>query len=208
MLSIRWAASIATLETRMRELFLSHRALRSSIDLSGLDETPDGPLSNPMARDTYRAVTATMNQLLDLFERHDALDLETLRPDLVRIYTDLPSVPDSLTHLIRMTDILREAIEIIGLVLDERRRASSDIGKEHASRIHSGVFPKTASQAKGSAQEPRISWSSSPTSYSVISPVTREGNEQGLVDALTAMPAERLERLLHRVRNNRTKRTG
>jgi hypothetical protein len=131
----------------MHELLNRHRILRQKL-IDAIMRNDSDPLdSHAVTRELHQSCTATMNGLLEFLEKHGALR-DPERPDLLRVFAALPSEDEPLRTLEEHMDALRETIEVMALVLDERRRSS------RPPISVSGVVPVAAS-----VEEPRISWS-------------------------------------------------
>jgi len=142
-----WAERVAAYETRMRELFSRHRILRQKLFVAITRDETEPIGSHAVTRELHQSCTATMNQLLEFLERHGAL-CDPEKPDLLRVFAALPSDDESLRILEEHMHALRETIEVMALVLDERRRST------RPPPATSDMLP-----IADAVREPRISWS-------------------------------------------------
>ncbi len=145
--SLCWAERIAAYETRMRELLCRHRILRQKLFVALMRDEADPIGSHAVLRELHQSCSTTMNGFLEFLEKHGAL-CDPEKPDLLRVFAALPLDDESLRILEEHMFALQETIEVMALVLDERRRNTRP--------------PPTASDMRPIAetvQEPRITWS-------------------------------------------------
>jgi hypothetical protein len=149
--SLCWVDRISALETRMHELSVSLRILRTELTVAQIWDDSDSLLPNDSARELYTSINLALSGLHAFLEKSGAL-ADDAKPDLIRVYVSLPSEEASLRFLERIADVLRELVEILAHVVNERAR-SLDPARER-DRIESGVRPIAPA-----AIEPRITWS-------------------------------------------------
>ena len=145
-----WAERIAALETRMHELLVSLRILRTDLTVAQVRDESDSLLPNDSANELFQSINVALNAFYGYLEKRGAVD--NAKPNLIRVYVSLPSEEASLRYLERVADILRELIEIMSHLIDERARGLKP-GRGRG-RIESGVRPIAKA-----AIEPHISWS-------------------------------------------------
>jgi len=149
--SLCWVDRISALETRMHELSVSLRILRTELAVAQIRDETDSLLPNDSARELYTSINLALSGLHAFLEKQGAL-ADDAKPDLIRVYVSLPSEEASLRFLERIADVLRELVELLAHVVNERAQ-SLDPTRERGC-IVSGVRPIAPA-----AIEPRITWS-------------------------------------------------
>jgi hypothetical protein len=135
-----WTNRLASLEARLRELSTELNAIQTIIRVKLPNDELNELHSRRATWDLYMALTQCLNSMLGALSGNPGQVEAAGDIDLIRLSVQLPTDEECLKLLTRLADILRETVEIVLSVAQEKKRQIGILGAEPRV-IQSGIVP-------------------------------------------------------------------